>query len=70
MEDFMMEVFNGAAMIIAGLMVGSELSIAAFVHPTLDQLPDDIHLPAASALAFSHHRSVASFANPQMPSGM
>ena len=47
----MMEVFNGAAMIIAGLMVGSELSIAAFVHPTLDQLPDDIHLPAASALA-------------------
>ena len=47
----MMEVFNGAAMIIAGLMVGSELSIAAFVHPTLDQLPDDVHLPAASALA-------------------
>jgi hypothetical protein len=25
--------------------------IAAFVHPTLDKLPDDVHLPAASALA-------------------
>ena len=29
----------------------SELSIAAFVHPTLDRLPDAVHLPAASALA-------------------
>lgn len=37
--------------IVAGLMVGSELAIAAFVHPTLDKLPDDVHLPAASALA-------------------
>jgi hypothetical protein len=32
-------------------MVGSELAIAAFVHPTLDRLPDNVHLPAASALA-------------------
>ena len=32
-------------------MVGSELAIAAFVHPTLDELPDDVHLGAASALA-------------------
>ena len=41
----------GVAVIIAGLMVGSELAIATFVHPTLDTLPDDVHLPAASALA-------------------
>ena len=47
----MMEVLNVVAIIVAGLMVGSELAIAAFVHPTLDKLPDDVHLPAASALA-------------------
>ena len=46
-----MEVLNVVAIIVAGLMVGSELVIAALVHPTLDKLPDDVHLPAASALA-------------------
>jgi hypothetical protein len=46
-----MEVLNVVAIIAAGLMVGNELSIAAFVHPTLDRLPDAVHLPAASALA-------------------
>jgi uncharacterized membrane protein len=51
MEKFMMEVLNVVAIIVAGLMVGCELAIAAFVHPTLDKLPDDVHLPAASALA-------------------
>jgi hypothetical protein len=47
----MMEYLNVVAIIVAGLMVGSELAIAAFVHPTLDRLPDNVHLPAASALA-------------------
>jgi uncharacterized membrane protein len=47
----MMEVLNVVAIIVAGLMVGCELAIAAFVHPTLDKLPDEVHLPAASALA-------------------
>ena len=47
----MIEVFNVAAIIVAGLMVGCELSIAAFIHPTLDKLPDDAHLPVASAIA-------------------
>ena len=46
-----MEVLSVIAIMVAGLMVGSELAIAAFVHPTLDRLPDDVHLPAASALA-------------------
>ena len=46
-----MEVLNVIAIIVAGLMVGDELAIALFVHPTLDRLPDDVHLPAASALA-------------------
>jgi uncharacterized membrane protein len=47
----MMEYLNVVAIIVAGLMVGSELTIAAFVNPTLDRLPDNAHLPAASALA-------------------
>jgi uncharacterized membrane protein len=51
MEEFMMEALSVVAIIVAGLMVGCELAIAAFVHPTLDTLPDDVHLPAASALA-------------------
>ena len=46
-----MEVLNVIAIIVAGLMVGSEMAVAAFVHPTLDRLPDAVHLPAASALA-------------------
>src|SRR6202051_1937182 len=47
----MMEYLNVVAIIVAGLMVGCELAIAAFVHPTLDRMADDVHLPAASALA-------------------
>ncbi len=47
----MIEVLSVFAMIVAGLMVGTELAIAAFIHPTLDKLPDDVHLPAASAIA-------------------
>jgi uncharacterized membrane protein len=46
-----MEALSVVAITVAGLMVGSELAIAAFVHPTLDKLPDEVHLPAASALA-------------------
>ncbi len=46
-----MEVLNVVAIIVAGLMVGCELAIAAFIHPTLETLPDEAHLPAASAIA-------------------
>jgi uncharacterized membrane protein len=46
-----MEVLHVVAIIVAGLMVGNELAISAFVHPTLNRLPDAVHLPAASALA-------------------
>ena len=38
-------------LMVAGLMVGTELSVALFVHPTLSRLPDHVHLPAAIALA-------------------
>jgi uncharacterized membrane protein len=46
-----MEVLSVVAIVVAGLMVGTELAIAVFVHPTLDKLPDDVHQPAASAIA-------------------
>ena len=46
-----MEILNVAAIIVAGLMVGNELAIAAFVHPVLNRLRDDAHQAAASALA-------------------
>lgn len=37
--------------VVAGLMVGNELAIAAFVHPTFDRLADDIHVSSAPAIA-------------------
>lgn len=46
-----MEVLAVVAIAVGGFMVGSELAIAVFVHPTLYKLPDGIHLPVASALA-------------------
>jgi hypothetical protein len=46
-----MELLNVVSIIVAGAMVGNELAIAALVHPTLDRLPDEVHLPAAVALA-------------------
>jgi uncharacterized membrane protein len=46
-----MEILNVVAILVAGLMVGCESAIAAFIHPTLDTLPDQAHLPAASAIA-------------------
>ena len=46
-----MEVLNVVAILVAGLMVGCELAIAAFIHPTLDRLPDHAHQAAASAIA-------------------
>ena len=46
-----MEALNVVSIFVAGLMVGCELAIAAFIHPTLNTLPDKVHLPAASAIA-------------------
>jgi uncharacterized membrane protein len=46
-----MEILGVIAVMAAGLMVGNELAIAVFIHPTLDRLPDNVHLPVASALA-------------------
>lgn len=62
-----MESLHILAILVAGLMVGGELAIAAFLHPTLEKLPDDVHLPAASALALLH--SGEFFAPPHLASG-
>jgi uncharacterized membrane protein len=35
----------------AGLMTGVELTVAAFLHPTLSRLPDSVHACAARAFA-------------------
>ena len=42
---------NVVTLIVAGLLVGNELAIAALVHPGLSRLPDPVHLAGASALA-------------------
>jgi hypothetical protein len=36
---------------VAALMVGNELTVAAFLHPTLYRLPDAVHASAARAFA-------------------
>jgi hypothetical protein len=48
MEYLNVDAIIVAGLIVAGLMVGSELAIAAFVHPTLDRLADNVHLPVAA----------------------
>ncbi|MGC2332619.1 MAG: DUF1772 domain-containing protein [Candidatus Acidiferrales bacterium] len=39
------------AVLVLGLMCGSELNVAAFAHPTLNKQPLGIHIPMRSALA-------------------
>ena len=39
------------AVLILGLMCGSELNVAAFAHPTLNRQPLEVHIPMRSALA-------------------
>ena len=46
-----MQALDIFTIIFAGLMVGNELAIAAFIHPILDRLPEKAHLPAAIEIA-------------------
>lgn len=39
------------AIVVLGLMCGSELNIAAFAHPTLNRQPTDAHIPVRAGLA-------------------
>lgn len=42
---------DGIALTATGLLVGNELCIAAFVHPLLSRLPDQVHFSAVQPLA-------------------
>ena len=39
------------AILILGLMCGSELSVGAFAHPTLNAQPLEVHVPVRASLA-------------------
>jgi uncharacterized membrane protein len=39
------------AVLVLGLMCGSELNVAAFAHPTLNKLPREVHIITRSAFA-------------------
>jgi|SRR5215472_11609978 len=39
------------AVVVLGLMCGSELNVAAFTHPTLNRQPEQAHILARSSLA-------------------
>ena len=55
----MMQVLTVVSIIVAGLMVGNELAIAAFVQPTLDRLPDDT--PRCCKRCPSYAESISGF---------
>jgi len=44
------------AVLVLGLMCGSELNVAAFAHPTLNRQPLEVHIPVRSSFAalFGH----------------
>ena len=39
------------AVLVLGLMCGSELNVAAFAHPTLNREPLEVHIPVRSSFA-------------------
>jgi uncharacterized membrane protein len=45
--------FDVATAAVAGMMVGNEFAVAAFVHPQLSKLDDRAHAPTAALLAAS-----------------
>ena len=47
----LLQILDIATLVLAGLLVGNELAIAAFVHPILYRLEDKEHRAAASPIA-------------------
>lgn len=39
------------AIVVLGLMCGSELNVAAFAHPTFDRQSPDVHIPVRASFA-------------------
>ena len=50
MKEFIL-VLQLLGVLVIGLMCGSELNVAAFGHPTLNQQPLDVHIPVRASLA-------------------
>lgn len=50
--------FEVAAIVVAGTMVGNELAVAVFVHPRLSALDDATHARAAKTLAAAFGRAM------------
>src|ERR1700735_614931 len=46
-----MELLAGITIIVSGLMVGNELTVALFLHPTLNGLRDGVHAQTVQAFA-------------------
>jgi hypothetical protein len=46
-----MKAFDVFTLVVAGLMVGNELTVALFLHPTLSRMRDEVHIVAAVAFA-------------------
>lgn len=44
-------VLHLAAVLVLGLMCGSEFNVAAFAHPALNRQPLEVHIPMRSSLA-------------------
>ena len=44
------------AIVVLGLMCGSEFNVAAFGHPTLNRQTPDVHIPVRAAMAISFGR--------------
>ena len=38
------------ALLVAGLMVGNELTVALFLHPTISRLADEVHAPSRNCI--------------------
>ncbi len=50
--------FEVAAIVVAGTMVGSELAVAVFFHPRISSLDDTTHVRAAQTLAAALGRAM------------
>ena len=50
--------FELAAIVVAGTMVGNELAVAVFFHPRISALDDATHVRAAQALAAALGRAM------------
>ena len=51
MNPDIMHALEVAAVVVAGMLTGSEFAVAVFFHPRISQLEDAVHIRAAQALA-------------------